>query len=219
MLNLNLSKTQMWILELDSETLILHMHSRISILFLCWPFHLDILQCGIWFWWMTHVTFLFYFNACCLCYTQTPQLLWFPQPENIVLALKVNCALALCSVSLFVLGQWLVLSLLALSVLPRSFPCDGVSICFVYVISMVCETLRSVLLYGRVGRRKSYSLIPDPVWYLVETLGRLYRTYKVLLLLLKLKLMHYKHFNTSSLLGLSLLLPVVQKIFKIPLKY
>lgn len=102
MLTLNLSKIQRWILELDSETLIPNMHASISILFSCRSFHLGILQCGIWLWRMTHVTFLFSFDACCLCYTQTPQLLWFPQPENIVLALKVNCACYL-SVSLFVL--------------------------------------------------------------------------------------------------------------------
>lgn len=35
MLTLNLSKTQTWIAELDSEILVLHMHSRISILFSC----------------------------------------------------------------------------------------------------------------------------------------------------------------------------------------
>lgn len=86
---------------------------------------------------MTHVTFLFYFDACCLCYTQTPQLLWFPQPENIVLALKVNCMPPVCLKSALSAHPWcrsvVVFRLIVLSVsqLPYLiFPLSDVKIIY-----------------------------------------------------------------------------------------
>lgn len=125
--NLTLIKTQ--ILKYTLK----HLHSFLMLILLPWFFF----QCGIWLRLMTHVTFLFYFDACCLCYTQTPQLLWFPQPENIVLALKVNCMPTVCLKSALSAYPWcrsvVVFRLIVLSVSRLSyliFPLSDVKVIY-----------------------------------------------------------------------------------------
>lgn len=136
----NLPKTQTWNPELDSNP---NTNSQIDTQASLFLPHVDpsalifFLQCGIWLRLMTHVTFLFYFDACCLCYTQTPQLLWFPQPENIVLALKVNCMPTVCLKSALsahpwcrsvIVFRWIVLSVSRLSYL--IFPLSDVKVIY-----------------------------------------------------------------------------------------